>query len=287
MKNRIKNISIIMLLSITTLLVGYDYKPIIPAEGYKHDKFNTQPKDIVRKFRAYTVSFDSEDDSDGDGDMEENDKLGEPEWVSYQINKIDAPLGKGPERPATWLTDQELADETIAPEDDTYKNSGYDRGHMCMKQIAWRLGENADWNTHTVLNACPQIHRFNAGIWLDMEKLTQKWADKYGKVWVICGPVFMKNRKRRYIGDEGEKKIPVPDAFFKIIIKENGEKLDILAFVYPHREIKKINKKYMHSNYLTTVDMVELLTGLDFLTELPDDKEDAVEKVKAKKIWSY
>jgi endonuclease G len=214
--------------------------------------------------------------------MEENDKLGEPEWVAYQINRIEQPLPKAPRRPAKWLTDKKLFAKGIAPKDATYRNSGYDRGHMCMKQIAWRLGADADWNTHTVLNACPQIHEFNAGIWLDMEKLTQKWADKYGAVWVICGPVFFKNRKRRYIGDEKEKKIPIPDAFFKIIIKENPDKnkLDILAFLYPHKNIKKINNKYKHSSYLTTVDVIETITGLDFLTHLPDKQEIPAEKLK-------
>ena len=46
----------------------------------------------------------------------------------------------------------------IAPADDTYHFSlewreqnpnskflGYDRGQMCMKHIAWRLGADADW----------------------------------------------------------------------------------------------------------------------------------------------
>jgi endonuclease G, mitochondrial len=102
-----------------------------------------------------------------------------------------------------------------------------------MKQIAWRLGTNADWNTHTTLNACPQLHRFNAGIWLDMEKLTQKWADKYKKVWVICGPVIYRDRHIKYIGDAGEKRIPVPHAFFKIVIRKYKDRLNVLAFLLP------------------------------------------------------
>ena len=74
-----------------------------------------------------------------------------------------------------------------APHDNSYKHSGFSRGHMCMKHIAWRLGANADWNTHTTINASPQIQKFNAGIWLDMENKTKDYVDKYGKIWVICG----------------------------------------------------------------------------------------------------
>lgn len=280
-----RNFFIFLALVCSCIVYSADYKPVVPAEGYSHDRWNTEPDDIIRVFRAYIVSFDGPDDSDGDGDMEDDDKLGQPEWVAYQINRIDKPLKKGPKRPSPWLTDKKLAAEGIAPTDDTYRGSGYDRGHMCMKQIAWRLGPEADWNTHTMLNACPQLHRFNAGIWLDMEELTQKWADKFGKVWVICGPVFMKDRKRRYIGDEGEMKIPVPDAFFKIVIRENKDRLDVLAFLYTHREIEKVNGKYPHSDYPVPVDTIERLTGLDFLTDLPDEQEDEIEKSAAEKIW--
>ncbi len=36
---------------------AYDRKPIILNPDYKHDRFNTQPKEIARFFRAYTASF--------------------------------------------------------------------------------------------------------------------------------------------------------------------------------------------------------------------------------------
>ena len=280
-----KKFYVLLLLAMSTVLFGLDYKPIIPAKGYQHDKWHTEPNDIIKVFRAYIVSFDGVDDSDGDGDMEENDKLGEPEWVAYEIKRVTKPLNKGPKRPSRWLTDKKLAIEGVAPKDDTYRGSGYDRGHMCMKYIAWRLGENADWNTHTTLNACPQLHKFNAGIWLDLENLTQDWADKYGKVWVICGPVFMKNRPRRYIGDAGEKKIPIPDAFFKIVINQQGNSLHVLSFIFPHKEIARgEDKKYDYSPYLTTVDMIESLTGLDFFTDLPKKIQDKLEAKKSESL---
>lgn len=157
-------------------------KPIVLNPDYKHDRFNTQPKDIALFFRAYTASFDSADDNNNDGTA---DKWGIPEWVAYELHKTPQGLGKGPKRPSKWITDK-----CVAPDDDSYKHSGYSRGHMCMKSHAWRLGENADWNTHTVLNACPQLQKLNGGSWLALEFETGKWADKYGKVWIMCGPVI-------------------------------------------------------------------------------------------------
>ncbi len=58
-------------------------KPIELDASYDHDKYNTQPKDIVREFRAYTVSFDGRDDDNGDG---KSDYWRVPEWVSYDTD---------------------------------------------------------------------------------------------------------------------------------------------------------------------------------------------------------
>lgn len=287
MRKNAKFIILFLILQLATLIIGSDFKtPIVLPADHNHDKWNTQPKDIVRYYEAYTVSFDGPDDSNGDGIIDEQDKVGEPEWVAYQINMIGH-LPKGPNRPSVWMTDKALAKQGIAPSDNTYANSGYDRGHMCMKEIAWRLGENADWNTHNMLNACPQIHEFNAGIWLNLEELTQRWADKYGKVWVICGPIFMKGQPRRYIGDPGEKKIPIPDAFFKIVIREKSNgRIDALAFVYKHEAISKgPDGKYNHNAYLVNIRYIEKLTGLDFLTALPESEQDIVESLKHNQIW--
>ena len=103
---------------------------------------------------------------------------------------------------------------------------------------------------------------------------------------MICGPVFVKGREIEWIGDAGEKRIPVPHGFFKIVIRERKGKLDVLAFVFPHKEIKKIGGKYDYSAFLTSVDFIEKLTGLDFLTALPDEEGEMIERRRAERIWS-
>jgi len=255
-----------------------------PPSGYDHDKWQTKPYDIKRTFKAFVVSFDSEDDDDGDG---KSDLRGQPEFVAYQINRYEGELGKGAKRPGSWSTDKALAKKGVAPTDATYRNGGYDRGHMCMKYHAFRMGADADRETHTVLNACPQTHKFNGGIWLDLEQKCEKWADKFGVIWIVCGPVFEKGKPVEMVGDAGEMKIPIPHAFYKIVIRQEGDGIAVLAFMYPHKDIGKslFSRKYDHSKYLVTVDEVEEATGLDFLTVLPDEQEDAVEAAKAKKVW--
>lgn len=255
-------------------------KPEAPAPGYDHDRWRTEPRDILFEFRAFTVSFDSADDNDGDG---KGEALGVPEWVSYEIRR-GKPIG-GLDRPSTWFTDPKLHALRIMPNNDSYRGSGYDRGHMCQKQIASRLGAESDWNSHTLLNACPQDSDLNAGIWLDLEYKTSHWADTYGRVWVICGPIFYADRARRWIGDPGEVPVAVPDAFFKIVVRPRFLRSpEVLAFVYPNGNLPR-RGPHDHNKFLTTIDRIEAVTGLDFLTILPDAVEARIERNVALRIW--
>lgn len=286
---------------VAILLVGSpapaeSLRPIQFACGYNHTRFAPQcpSEDILRQFRAYTTCFDGPDDDNGDGI---SDKLAVPHWVAYQIKRYPGELGKGPGRPRKWITDECLFSQGIAPSDDSYRFSndykkanpdspqlGYDRGHMCMKQHAYRLGDDADWNTHTVLNACPQRATLNQGIWLDLEKKTAAWADKFGEVWIIAGPIFNDRTPTRWLGEPGEVPVAIPDAFFKIVVGMIEGKVAVLAFIYPNRDYEKV-RPYDHTPYLTTVDHIEALTGLDFLAVLDDELEREIESQKACKIW--
>jgi DNA/RNA endonuclease G (NUC1) len=152
-----------------------------------------------------------------------------------------------------------------------------------MKSHAWRLGEYADWNTHTVLNACPQLQKLNGGSWLALEFKTGKWAGQYDKVWIICGPVVRDQKPTEWIGDPGEIKVAVPDAFYKIVVRESGSTLELLAFLFPKDD--EAGRKAKLERYLTSVDNIEQLTGLDFLTSLDDSIEEKLESSVATKLW--
>ncbi|WP_255947214.1 DNA/RNA non-specific endonuclease [Brucepastera parasyntrophica] len=188
------------------------YAPNILDESYEHDKWGTLPHDILFYFAAYTVSFDSEDDDNGDGMP---DLWGIPEWVSFEIKKTDKkyPLAGRPK----WMTDRELYNAGIAPDDESYAVPGanslkevktdyrFVRGHMCPKDTAERISRDAAYNTHTLLNAVPQLQWQNNGIWKKIENLCTDWADIYERVWVICGPVFFNKSPSLWLG-QGKKR---------------------------------------------------------------------------------
>ena len=247
-----------------------------PQATYDHDRFVTQPTETIREFQAFKVSFDN--DADGVA-------LGVPDWVAYELRRASSRGGKSHPRPSRWATDPDLHRRGLAPDDSSYRHSGYSRGHMCMKSHAGRMGPTADRETHTVLNACPQMQSMNAGIWLAIENLTGRWADQHGVVWIVTGPVFTGNT-RTWIGDPGEVPVAVPDAFYKLAIRDDGKRIHALAFLVPmHGDRNHSSSKADATPYLTSVDHIESLTGLDFLTALPDSEEDRIERTVPRGLW--
>lgn len=265
---------------------GKGYKSIIIDSAYEHNKWGIEPSDLVFKFAAYITSFDSDDDNNGDGRA---DIWGIPEWVAYEVKKETHPDTLHYNRP-TWMTDDTLHDQGIAPDDDTYAVTGtsllpevktsyrYVRGHMCPKDAADRISMEAGYNTHTILNGVPQLQWNNNGIWKTLEKKILDWADKYGSVWIVCGPVFFNKTPAVWLGQDDEVKAAVPDALYKIVIREadTDTGLETLAFIIPNvipQEIKD------YSVFLTSIDRIESLTGLTFLANLGEEFQ-AREKTK-------
>ncbi len=260
-----------------------------------HDRYGTQPLDQHREFTAFVSSFDGPDDDNGDGIP---DTLGIPQWVAYQITRYEGDI-ESSRRPRSWTTDAALYKTGLAPKNDTYRYSRdfrsahrnfYVRGHLAMKYHAERIGHAAAKETHTLLNTVPQREQFNSGIWLDLECLTGAWANQYGAVWIVTGPVFYEGQPKEWIGEreKGERLAAVPDALFKVVIKDSGgpQRPDVLAFVYPQEDAAYQRGPYLHERFLVSVDRVEALTGLDFLTKLKKGAQAEIEATLSENLWT-
>lgn len=237
--------------------------------------------------------MDSKDDNDG---LPGEDATGTPEWVAYEIQQYAEaciPTQKRPE----WRSERRFVDEGIAPKDNSYRYSRayrsanpdwYVRGHLQMKLIAERISNEAAAQTHTFLNAVPQRSKFNEGIWLDLEYITSAWAQEYGKLWVVTGPIYIDGMPSGYIGEENEFKVAIPDALFKIVIKEITEgKPEALAFVYPQVAAGYYSGTYQHSRYLTTIDEIEAMTGLSFLNNLSLSEQNRLKTNAPSQLWPH
>ena len=271
-------------------------RPVVLPAGYQHERFAPAPE-ILRRFAAFTVSFDGRDDDDGDGAA---DTLRTPEWVAQHIKRTEAGCVDTEDRPNRWFTEADLLLSGIAPDDDSYLHSGYDRGHLAPKMLAARLGAAAEWNTHTVLNAVPQRPRFNRQPWRRLERTTGAWAQAYCQVWVMQGPVFDVG-PRAHIGDEGERRVAIPHALYKIVVREAG--LDcagelpeigesdprLLVFLYPQLGPgyyeRGVDAMREHARYLTSLSEVERLTGLTFFPAVTEAVGRRIRRDRASAVW--
>ncbi|MFH6770016.1 DNA/RNA non-specific endonuclease [Gaetbulibacter aquiaggeris] len=194
------------------------------------------------------------------------------EWVAYELKKGQL-SNYNFERPYFEI---DRAVKTGAAHWRNYKNSGYDRGHLC--PAGDRNYSKAVYKeTFLTSNISPQEHEFNAGIWNTLEQKVRYWAVKYEGVFVVTGGVLEKDLKTI-----GEEHVAVPNQFYKIILDNNKGKMKMLAFLMPNKNSDKALYEFVVS-----VDDIEVLTGIDFFPELGDSLESQLEASSSYKNWSF
>jgi endonuclease G len=197
----------------------------------------------------------------------------DPLWAAYRLMAMDNPPAPGP-RPDKFKTD----DRTEAKvKHDDYTNSGYDRGHMAPNwAIATRYGQAAQLETFFMSNICPQKPALNRGLWKCLEMIVAKaYANQFGDIWVIVGPVFDSDIETLPSGVE------VPDSFYMIMVVLENEQIHIQAFLINQQQ----EGRESLNNFITNVDSVEDETGLDFFADLPDALEEHLESAVPTSLW--
>lgn len=195
---------------------------------------------------------------------------GNPLWVTYRLS---APPGSAPrhKRPARFDSDWRSLSRVGH---DDYTRSGYSRGHLAPNHAIARLhGRSAQLATFLMTNITPQRAELNAGMWQQLERLElEVYAQRYGVVWVVSGPIFDANIERL----SSARRVEVPDAFYKILAipaEANGGEPLLRAYLIPQRPAPTARL----DAFITSVDEVEALSGFDFFPELPDALEQRLE----------
>lgn len=201
-----------------------------------------------------------------------SDALGNPLWAAYRVR--DVASVDSPPRPEAFAPDL----RTVARIDPAvYSGSDYDRGHLAPNYaIATRYGRQAQEETFQMSNIIPQRHALNAGAWKQLEqRIATSYPGRFGEVWVIAGPVFGPNPARL------RRRVAVPEACYMIMLDESDGRVRAQAFVFPQDTPASAEP----DRYLVSIDEVERRTGLDFLSELPDEVESALEGKTAERAW--
>ena len=140
----------------------------------------------------------------------------------------------------------------------------------------FKWNDKAMWETFYYTNICPQDRELNNRYWNTLENKVRSWANQFGRVYVVTGPVIGKN----IYGTIGLHNVTVPDAFFKAILAPAANDWTSIAFVMENTPDQRFFK-----DCATTVNVVEKLTGFDFFSSLDDAIEESIEDLLDYSIW--
>ena len=212
--------------------------------------------EIIIKKKAYIVSYNLDTKN--------------PNWVAWHLTRehTDGPIG----RSNFFYEDDEIPIPRATNDD--YKGSGWSRGHMCpARDNKW--DEAAMYESFSLINVCPQNASLNSGLWNSIEIDCRRWANQFGDIYIVCGPLLMRQEHETI----GINQIVVPEAFFKVVLCLNGEPKGMGFVVKNNAGTKK------RDLYYNSIDQVERITGMDFFPALPDDIEEEIESKLDMDLW--
>lgn len=131
---------------------------------------------------------------------------------------------------------------------------------------------------HLLTNISPQNKKVNAGPWATVEKNVRNWTHRFGRLYIVAGPV-LSDRLTRTIGSS---RVPVPERFFKVIIAPEATPPMGIAFLMPNHPFDGGAQATV-----TSIDNIEAITGFDFFHALPDDIENTIEAQHSMAAWNH
>lgn len=192
------------------------------------------------------------------------------EWVAYYLNSDDVKATNF-DRP---FFEQDPLVESESADWRNYKNSGYDKGHLCPAGDR-RKSFKEYTETFFTSNISPQEHEFNSGVWNRLEEKVRYWATKSDGLYVVTGGVLSDNLKTI-----GKEDVSVPNYFYKVLLSKDGSKM--IGFLVPHE-----NSNQPLYEFVISVDEIEKMTGIDFYPNLEDTIENQLESKSDYKGWSF
>ena len=194
-----------------------------------------------------------------------------PNWVAWHLT---ANHTTGDFRRSGGAFHEDIDVPAPRANNNDYKGSGWSRGHMCP------AGDNkwdpdAMYESFLISNVCPQNMNLNSGVWNQIEIACRTWAERYGDVYIVCGPILF-NKEHETIG---MSKVVVPEAFFKVVLCLNEEPKGI-GFICRNTEGNRKKDLYVNS-----IHQVERVTKIKFFPHLRQDIADKVKSQADLNVW--
>lgn len=225
-------------------------------------QFNYLPAKVgdhqVVKHIEYTLSYNEDNE--------------QPDWVAYELTGQEAEMQRT--RCNCFKKDTSVITGSATTAD--YSSTGFDKGHLSPAADN-NISDSANAASFLMSNMSPQLPGFNRGIWADLEDWVRQQAIKYGKIYIVSGPVFIND-----LGTIGKDSVTIPGYFYKVLLRFDGDQAKTIAFLIP--QIGSIGKI---QDYIVTVNTIETLTGIDFFPALKDNVENKIESQLEPNKWGF
>ena len=204
-------------------------------------------------------------------------------WTCYTLHKDNSPKNV-----SRYYGEPQYPNDPDLPSkyyfsSDPFWGSGFDHGHICPSYD--RLNSSkANYQTFYLTNMQPQLNIFNAGLWLKMENIVSRtWNQaSFRDTLFICkgGTIDSPDKIMRTT----PKGLIVPKYFFMAVLCKNSQGYKAIGLWTEHYTTDHSNDNLL--NYVVSIDELERLTDIDFFCNLPDDIEEATEKIVFPTAWS-
>jgi endonuclease G len=236
--------------------IGQDTEVEKGSTTVKFDYLPSNTTGAVYERETYTLSYAEEYE--------------QAEWVAYVLHTND--IKNSDYKRPYFEVDPKII--TGAAHWRNYKKSGYNKGHLC--PAGDRRASYDDYvDTFFTSNISPQDYDFNAGIWNRLEQKVRYWAKKQDSLYVVTGGVLTED-----LETIGYENVAVPKYFYKVLLSSDRKKM--IGFLVPHEK----SDKPLYS-FITSVDKIEALTGIDFFPALEDALENELEAKTDYSGWSF
>jgi len=265
------------LFAIILTIIGFSSFDVLKVQdgvSLRKDEIDLLPEgnqETSNKFTFFPTSTTGQVVIHDNYSLSYSEKFEQAEWVFYELKKEVA--NSHFKRPY-FIEDPKVKTKSAGYKN--YKNSGYDKGHLCPAGDM-KFSKQAFDDTFYTSNISPQKNEFNGGIWNRLENKVRYWAEKNGKIYVVTGGVLKNGLKTI-----GKEKVAVPNYFYKVLLCENNDKYKMIAFLMPN----EMSSRPLY-DFVVSVDEIEKLTGIDFFPILPDNVENSLEKISDYKAWSF
>lgn len=201
-----------------------------------------------------------------------DDDAEQADWVFYKLTSSS--ISSSIDRSNDYREDPSVNEGSATLED--YRNSGYDRGHMAP---AGSMKADAQSMSHSFFmsNMSPQYPGFNRGVWKRLEGKIRYWVESNDSIFVVTGPVL-----DNPIDTIGSNNVIVPRAYYKTLLAYKNNKVSGIGFLLPHEE----SDKSLYA-FATSIDSIEVITGIDFYSNLDLPTQTKVEENSSIKSFIF